>query len=453
MMRDYPLMELASVLNAELIGSDAPIERVTTDSRNAHSGDLFVALKGERFDAHDFVSKVSQQGASAAVVEHPLELSIPQLIVADTRVALGQLGALNRQQFSGQVVAVTGSAGKTSVKEMLALMFSSLAPTLATQGNLNNDIGAPLTLLELSPQHEFAVIELGASAVGEIDYTSAMTQPNVAILNNAMDAHVEGFGSLENIVQAKSEIYDGLVETGIGIVNLDDPHAAIWTEKLDRLKRRWIGFGLKDSAAVTATNVTVNDRGCYGFTLHYQGNQYSVQLSVMGRHMVSNALAAMAAWVASGQSIVSGIEPLESYTGFKGRLQVHSLKPTLALIDDSYNASPSAVKAAIDTLMTLEGEHLLVLGDMAELGSDEVTLHLEIGRYAKQQGVERLMATGPLMANAVSAFGEGANHFASREDLVTELKNNLPSEGALLVKGSRSAAMDRVVDALIEMEK
>ncbi len=453
MMRHFSLVELAAALNAQFKGSDAQIERVITDSRKAQSGDLFVALKGERFDAHDFVSQVSQQGASAAVVDHPLELPIPQLIVADTRKALGQLGALNRQQFSGQVVAVTGSAGKTSVKEMLALMFSSLAPTLATRGNLNNDIGVPLTLLELSPQHEFAVIELGASAVGEIDYTSALTQPNVAILNNAMEAHVEGFGSLENIVQAKSEIYDGLVDNGTGIVNLDDPHAAFWTDKLDRLKRRWIGFGINGAADLSATDLNVNDLGCYGFNLNYQGQQYSVQLSVMGRHMVSNALAAMAAWVASGQSVVSAIEPLESYTGFKGRLQVHSLDSAVTLIDDSYNASPSAVKAAIDTLMTLGGEHLLVLGDMAELGSDEVALHTEIGRYAKQQGVERLMATGPLMANAVLAFGDGAEHFASREDLVTELTNNLPKEGALLVKGSRSAAMDRVVDALIEMEK
>ena len=453
MMRDFSLLELASVLNAELIGSDAKIERVITDSRKAGSGDLFVALKGERFDAHRFVEQVSQQGASAAVVDHPLELPIAQLVVADTRIALGQLGALNRQYFFGQVVAVTGSAGKTSVKEMLALMFSSLAPTLATQGNLNNDIGAPLTLLELSPKHDFAVIELGASALGEIDYTSALAQPNVAILNNAMEAHVEGFGSLENIVLAKSEIYDGLVENGIGIVNLDDPHAKVWTDKLDRLNKRWIGFGLKDSAALSAVNLSVDVRGCFGFTLTYQGKQYVVQLSVMGRHMVSNALAALAAWVASGQSIVSAIEPLQSYTGFKGRLQVHSLKPSLALIDDSYNASPSAVKAAIDTLMTLDGEHLLVLGDMAELGSDEVALHTEIGRYAKQQGVERLMATGPLMANAVSAFGEGADHFMTREELISELTNNLPKEGALLVKGSRSAAMDRVVDALLEMEK
>ena len=453
MMRDYSLVELASALSAELKGTDAKIERVITDSRHARPGDLFVALKGERFDAHEFVEQVSQQGASAVVVDHPLELPIAQLVVADTRIALGQLGALNREQFFGQVVAVTGSAGKTSVKEMLSVMFSSLSPTLATQGNLNNDIGAPLTLLELAPKHEFAVIELGASAVGEIEYTSALTQPNVAILNNAMDAHVEGFGSLENIVQAKSEIYDGLVNSGIGVVNLDDPHALIWIDKLDRLQKRWIGFGLNDSAALKATNVSVNDRGCFGFTLHYQSKQYNLQLAVMGRHMVSNALAALAAWVASGQSIVSAIEPLQNYTGYKGRLQVHALSPALTLIDDSYNASPSAVKAAIDTLMTLDGEHLLVLGDMAELGSDEAVLHAEIGRYAKQQGVKRLMATGPLMTHAVSAFGEGAEHFESRQDLITNLMNNLPKEGALLVKGSRSAAMDRVVDALIKMEK
>ena len=453
MIRDYSLVELASALNAELKGSDAMIERVITDSRNARSGDLFVALKGERFDAHQFIEQVSQQGASAVVVDHPVELPITQLVVADTRIALGQLGALNRQQFSGQIVAVTGSAGKTSVKEMLSVMFSSLAPTLATRGNLNNDIGAPLTLLELGPKHEFAVIELGASAVGEIDYTSALTRPHVAILNNAMEAHVEGFGSLENIVQAKSEIYDGLVDSGIGIVNLDDPHADIWVDKLNRLNKRWIGFGLNESATLCATNLSVNDHGCYGFTLNYQGQQFAVQLSVMGRHMVSNALAAVSAWVASGQSILSAIEPLQSYTGFKGRLQVHSLTPSLTLIDDSYNASPSAVKAAIDTLMTLEGEHLLVLGDMAELGRDEVALHAEIGRYAKQQRVDRLMASGPLMANAVAAFGEGADHFESRDELITNLIDNLPKEGALLVKGSRSAAMDRVVDALIEMDK
>lgn len=452
MIRSCMLSELASVLDAKLLGPDISISNVTTDSRKVSEGDLFIALVGERFDAHDFIPDIARSGARAVVVSRPVNANISQLVVADTRQSLAALGGFNRSLFQGQVVAVTGSAGKTSVKEMLSKMLNSQASTLVTQGNLNNDIGAPLTLLDIDMNHRYAVIELGASAVGEIANTVAVTRPHVAILNNALDAHIEGFGSLDNIVQAKSEIYEGLVEGGVGIINLDDDHADVWMKKLTSLGHPFLTFAITKDATLSATNLVADKGGCFSFDLTVDQHSYPVRLSVMGRHMVSNALASLTAWYALKLPMVEGISALEQYTGFKGRLQVHHLTRELQLIDDSYNASPAAVRAAIDTLMTLDGQHVLVLGDMAELGEDAVDIHQSIGRYAHQSGVEHFLTTGELMKHAAQAFGQGAMHFPDREALIDGLKDLLALNGVILIKGSRSAAMDRVVDALLEME-
>ena len=452
MIRSFLLSELAAVLKAQLIGPDRLITRVTTDSRQAAEGDLFVALIGDRFDAHDFIHNVAKAGAQAVVVSRPVNASVSQLILDDTRLALANLGGFNRSLFQGDVVAVTGSAGKTSVKEMLAMMLNAYAPTLATQGNLNNDIGAPLTLLDIEMNHRYAVVELGASALGEIAHTVSITRPQVAILNNALDAHIEGFGSLGNIVKAKSEIYEGLVDNGVGVVNLNDPHASVWIEKLHTLGRSVFTFGIETEATLSATHLKPDAHGCFSFELIIDQTSYAVSLSVMGQHMVANALAALSAWSALELPMDDGIRALERYQGFKGRLQIHSLTHTLQLIDDTYNASPSAVRAAIDTLMTLEGEHVLVLGDMAELGEDAIAIHQEIGRYALNSGVDLFLATGDLMKFASDAFGPDALHFADQTALVDGLKNVLPTHGVILVKGSRSAAMEQVVDALLTME-
>lgn len=453
MMRPYQLSELARVTGAELIGKDVQITRITTDSREVDSGSLFVALKGERYDAHQFVAQVAAAGAAAVLVSEPQSAPISQLVVADRLKALGELGRHNRDGFDGQIVAVTGSAGKTTVKEMLATMLSSRASTLATRGNLNNEIGAPLTLLELGPEHQFGVIELGASAVGEIKRTSAMTQPDVAILNNAMEAHVEGFGSLENIVRAKSEIYEGLSPDGVGVVNLDDPASPYWSSKLSQLQRRTITFGVHPNADVRAETIYPRGNGCYNFRVRVRGESYPVFLNVLGRHMVSNALAAMSAWVALELPVDRGVQLLSEYRGFKGRLQVHDLRPGLQLIDDSYNANPGSMRAAVDVLSSLRGPHTLVLGAMAELGSTEREQHEELGRYIAKAGITRILATGELMRATVEAARSGgvnAEYHDTHDEIVAALEGQ--KSGTILVKGSRSAAMDIIVTALLERE-
>ena len=451
MMRSYLLSELAQACGAELVGADTNISAITTDSRQAKEGALFVTLKGERFDAHQFVGQVAEAGAAAALVAEQQDAPIAQLLVDDRLKALGDLGRFNREKFSGKVVAVTGSAGKTTVKEMLAAMLSGRAPTLATKGNLNNEIGAPLTLLELSPEHQFAVIELGASGVGEIARTVAMTQPDVAILNNAMEAHVEGFGSLANIVQAKSEIYEGLPPDGVGVVNLDDPASHVWTTKLAKLQRKVVTFGTHAAADVRAEALFQREDGCFNFRLRVRGESYPAFLNVMGRHMVLNAIAAIAAWVALGLPVERAVRALSEYRGFKGRMQSHQLTPKLQLIDDSYNANPGSMRAAVDVLGSLAGPHTLVLGAMAELGESERQLHRELGEYIAKAGIQTLIATGDLMRETVEAAapaGVEAHFCAGHEEVMTVLSSI--SEGVILVKGSRSAGMDRVVTALIE---
>ena len=453
MIRDFLLSELALACSGELQGEDALIKAVTTDSREVTPGTLFVALKGERFDAHQFVASVASAGASGALVSEFQSADISQIRVVDRLAALGALGRFNRQQYQGQLVAVTGSAGKTSVKEMLALMLASKAPTLATKGNLNNEIGAPLTLLALEAKHQFAVIELGASGMGEIRRTVAMAQPDVAILNNAQAAHVEGFGSLQNIVHAKAEIYEGLKAGGIGIVNRDDPNADVWIDRLNELGRAHLCFGVDASADVRADNLKQRADGCFDFQLLAKGQSLNLSLNVMGRHMVSNALAAFAAWIALGLDPQAAIEPLAKYRGFKGRLQSHSLSNGIQLIDDSYNANPGSMRAAVDVLVSLKGPHTLVLGAMAELGDNEQKDHQDLGSYIANRGVNTLLATGELMRHCVSharALGVEAQFFESQQDLLAALE--LINSGTILVKGSRSTAMDKVVTALLDKD-
>ncbi len=453
------LSEIAQATGGRFNGTDAAIDFVTTDSRKAESGALFVALKGERFDAHDFVSEVAGKGATAVVVERLLPVEIAQIVVADTLVALGQVAKLNRDRFKGPLVAVTGSSGKTSVKEMLAGMLrtglDNAAAVLSTQGNLNNDIGVPLTLLNLNADHQFAVVELGASALGEIAYTANLASPQVAILNNAMPAHVEGFGSLANIVRAKAEIYEGLAGDGCGIVNLDDANASFWIDRLKEINRKALTFGLTQKADVRGGSLTAGSDGCFSFDLHYGEETLPVSLSVMGRHMVSNALAASAAWIALGLPL-SGVKAgLEAYRGYKGRLQTHQINDSLLLIDDSYNANPASMRAAVEALMSVKGPHLLAIGDMAELGETQVEEHLKLGEVIACAGVDYLITCGELTgftSQKAAEMGVETRHYANVEELIESLATESIPQGALLVKGSRSAGMDRLVDALIKMD-
>lgn len=454
MMRAFELDELKPVLGARLVGENRTVERVVTDSRQLQPGDLFVALKGPNFDGHDFVGAAELKGAAAVVVSQVMDTRLPQLVVTDTLQALGQLGGYNRSLFRGPVFAVTGSGGKTTVKEMLARLLGSSGKVLATRGNLNNEIGAPLTLLELSSDHDAAVIELGASAQGEIARTTAMTCPDVAVLNNAMGAHLEGFGGLEGVVRAKGEIFEGLPEGGVGVVNLDSPHAPVWINRLQRLQRRMISFGVENGAAdVGASGLEMNADGSWRFVLDDGTEKLPVSLKLLGRHNVANATAAAAAWVAAGRPLskIAGI--LDQCCPVAGRLSPHRLDSGALVIDDSYNANADAVKAAIDLLAQLPGQRVLVLGDMAELGDQTQSLHAEVGRYAAEREIERLLVTGPAMraaAEAYSSVRQGAEHFETQTQLITHIQALPQQQLTLLVKGSRSAGMDRVVAALLK---
>ncbi|MGE6791268.1 UDP-N-acetylmuramoyl-tripeptide--D-alanyl-D-alanine ligase [Pseudomonas guineae] len=448
MLKSLLLSDVAEPLNARVIGADVAFSAVSSDSRVIQPGQLFVALAGPRFDGHDYLADVAGKGAVAALVEREVVgAPLPQLLVADTRLALGQLGALNRQAFSAPVVAITGSSGKTTVKEMLASILREglQGPVLATRGNLNNDLGAPLTLLELAPEHVAAVIELGANHVGEIAYTVGLTQPQVAIINNAGTAHVGEFGGPEKIVEAKGEILEGLSDSGVAVLNLDDRAFAIWQQRTNG--RVVSSFALNNCAAdVYASDLVRDARGCSAFTLHCASDQVRIQLNLLGEHNVANALAAAAAALALGidpAAIKAGLEKLQPVQG----RSVAQISPNgLRVIDDSYNANPTSVCAAIDILAGFSGRRVLVLGDIGELGEWAEQGHRQVGGYAVGK-VDALYAVGPLMAYAVEEFGSAGRYFNDQASLIAALQDE-QSDTTLLIKGSRSAAMEKVVAAL-----
>src|SRR5690606_35194972 len=412
-------------------------------------GQLFVALSGPRFDGHDYLAEVAAKGAVAALVERRVaEVGLPQLVVANTRVALGQLGALNRDAFGGPLVAITGSSGKTSVKEMLASILRAAHgadAVLATRGNLNNELGVPLTLLELAPQHQAAVIELGASGLGEIAYTVSLARPDVSLITNAGTAHVGEFGGPDKIVEAKGEILDGLTSQGIAVLNLDDAAWPVWQQRA--AGKRILRFALADAEADFYSQAIGQDEsGCVNFILVGPGGSMPVQLNLLGRHNVANALAAAAAAHAVGiapEHVVAGLQALQPVAG-RGVAQM--LGNGVRLIDDSYNANPASIRAATDVLAAFPGRTLLVLGDMGELGSWAEQSHTEVGRYAAGK-VDALLAVGPLMKHAVEAFGAGGRHYADQQELIEALRLE-QGNTTILIKGSRSAAMDKVVAAL-----
>ncbi|WP_312957418.1 UDP-N-acetylmuramoyl-tripeptide--D-alanyl-D-alanine ligase [Stutzerimonas nitrititolerans] len=451
------LSELSVPLSGQLIGADASFTSVSTDSRAIQPGQLFVALAGPRFDGHAYLEEVAAQGAVAALVERHVEgAALSQLVVRDTRLALGQLGGLNRAAFTGPVAAITGSSGKTSVKEMLASILRAAHgddAVLATRGNLNNKLGVPLTLLELSVQHRSAVIELGASRCGEIAYTVSLVQPHVSLITNAGTAHVGEFGGVEKIVEAKGEILDGLAVDGVAVLNRDDRAYPVWEQRV--VGRRVLSFAMNSPLAdFSPGSIAYDTRGCPNFVLPGPSGSARVQLNLLGRHSVANALAAAAAAHALGiahEHIVAGLQALQPV---KGRGVARILPNGMRLIDDTYNANPASMCAAVDVLTGFAGRTVLVLGDMGELGEWAEQGHREVGEYAAGK-VDALYAVGPLMAHAVNAFGAGGQHFADQQSLIAALGREQGNLTTLLIKGSRSAAMDNVVAALTapSMEK
>ncbi|WP_281213645.1 UDP-N-acetylmuramoyl-tripeptide--D-alanyl-D-alanine ligase [Shewanella insulae] len=442
------LSELAKVLNAKHIGDDKSVSKVSSDSRVVDAQTLFVALKGERFDAHDFAAKAVMDGACALLVERELPIAAPQLIVPNSQKAMGQIGAHVKQCVAPKSVALTGSNGKTSVKEMVATILSTQHQVLYTAGNFNNEVGVPLTLLRLEPQHEYGVFELGANHLGEINYTSSLVQPDVAMVNNVASAHLEGFGSLEGVAKAKSEIFLHLAKDGVAVINADDAFADVMRRAAGNHAQ--LSFSSQGNPAdVSADELSADALGCYRFRIAYEDEQRTVSLPLSGRHQVSNALAATSICLALGLSLDEIVQGLMRLQPVKGRMQPTRLGRFL-LIDDTYNANPASVGAAIDWLQEIEGNRCLVLGDLGELGDNASLLHRQLGEKAKQQGIDALYSLGELSRASSEAFA--GKHFTDLDALVVDLVsyfNQLTGRVTVLVKGSRSARMERVVEALI----
>ncbi len=448
MLRPLSLSELTTVLDARLVGDDRTFDGVSIDSRAIKSGQLFVALTGPRFDGHDYLEQVAAKGAVGALVEREIpDAALPQLVVLDTRKALAQLGALNRNAFVDRpVAAITGSSGKTTVKEMLASVMRTRGPVLATRGNLNNELGVPLTLLELAPEYSAAVIEMGASRVGEIAFTVSLTKPHVALITNAGTAHVGEFGGPDKIVEAKGEILEGLDSFGVAVLNKEDKAFPIWAARAG--DRRIVSFAIADqSADFHAQELSLDARGCPGFMLNSPLGSAAVQLNLLGTHNVANALAAAAAGHAMGVDLNGIVAGLNAVQPVKGRTVAQLGLNGVRVIDDTYNANPSSINAAVDILTGFSGRTVLVLGDIGELGDWAEQGHRDVGAYASGK-VSALYAVGPLMAHAVSAFGEHARHFANQTDLIAALGAEQDPQTTILIKGSRSAAMENVVAAL-----
>ena len=451
------LLEAAQAIGASASGQNVPFMGVSTDSRNVTQGDLFIALKGERFDGHEYIRTALSFGAVAAMVDQSWpdqDLGLPLLRVDNTRLALGRLAQAWRALNNTPLVAITGSNGKTTLKEMVAAILRAELwdegrgedkdGLLATEGNLNNDIGVPLTLLKLCKQHRYAVIEMGMNHPGEIDYLSKMTSPDIAVINNAQRAHLGLLGTIEAVAHAKGEIFSGLRADGVAIINADDPFAYVWRELTNSRKR--IEFALSQPAAVCARFSLTS----FGSHIDFQtpAGEISTQLQVPGTHNVRNALAACAVAFAFGVKPVSISAGLRAFAGVKGRMQRKSGAQGALLIDDTYNANPDSAMAALDVLAQINGPKIFVLGDMGEVGPDGNAMHAAIGEYAKQLGIDRLFSLGELSHQAAAKFGNGSALYVRAEDLVANLRPLLKSGVTVLVKGSRFMHMERVVNAL-----
>ncbi len=449
MMRAWSLQEIAPLIEGQLTGQDRVFRRVVIDSREVESGDLYVAIIGERLDGHDFIAEAIRAGAGALIVDRPVEADVPWVQVGDTRRALGLLARINRQAYGGDLAAITGSCGKTTTKEMLSAVLSVMGETLATEGNLNNDIGAPLTLFRLAPDTEYAVIELGASGLGEIAWTGSLASPDVGILTNASEAHLEGFGSLENIVQAKGELIDSVRFTGTMILNHDDPAYPIWLERARGRKVLSVSAEGNPTADLRPDDVSEDEAGLHFELVSSGEHQGRIHVPLAGRHNVANALLVAAAAEAFGLPFETVQRGLANVVAVDGRLKRVPLGRGVILLDDSYNANPASMISALETLALAPGRRIAMLGDMAELGSTAAQHHEHVGAKARELGIESLMVTGHYAADYARGFGDSTVTGEDPEGLVRSLPDSLQGPATVLVKGSRSAGMDRAV-ALIK---
>lgn len=440
------LQQATDILNGKLQGDNTEFSSVSTDTRSLQPGDLYIALDGERFDGHNYIDQAEQAGAAAAIVHKNVQTKLPTIKVEDTRKALGDLAAAWREAFNGDVVAITGSNGKTTVKEMTAAILTRHGEVLATKGNFNNDIGLPLTLLRMR-QEEFAVIEMGANHPGEISYLTHITKPDVAVITNAGPAHLEGFGSIQGVAKAKGEIYQGLSSQGVAVVNLDDDYSEYWLSL--NSNRNVITFSMgKKIADICGTWKATQEGG--DLEVNIAGEELIINLQLHGLHNAMNALTAIAIAEALKLSRSKMVKALNEFSSVGGRLDFKQAGESLRVIDDTYNANPASLNAAINVLCELEGQHWLVLGDMGELGDEGQSLHFDAGVKARDTGVDKLLAVGDVSRHAVEAFGEGAVFFESKDKLVKFVKQHKSEMLNVLVKGSRFMHMEEIVDSLVK---
>ncbi len=439
------LVAAAESMHGSLQGCDRNFEGVSTDSRTLKNGELFIALQGPNFDGRDYVGQIHDKGAAGAVVAKITDDDIAQIAVGDTRLALGELGAAWRRRLSTVVVGITGSNGKTTLKELAAACLSQTASTLATQGNLNNDIGMPLMLTRIDATHRYAVLEMGASHAGEIAYLTSLARPDVVVITNAAAAHLEGFGTVEGVAKAKGEILSDAQRPDVAILNADDDYFEYWLSLVVDINV--VSFGLDAAADVRAEKI-VDNATSTRFTLQLPDDAVEITLALAGTHNVRNACAAAAVAHALGVNATQIKAALESVRPVDGRLHAVAGVNGVTLYDDSYNANPSSVMVAAEFLAGLEGENWLVLGDMGELGDAAPQLHCEVGDFARRAGVARLFAVGELSRHTVDGFGDGAVWLPSIEALVDALRAQISDGANVLIKGSRFMRMERVVHAL-----
>ena len=444
------LNEINTIVGGELRGSNVPINKVSIDTRTLQPGDLYLAIKGPNFDGNDFVAQAEAAGAAAVLLGQNANSVVPKIVVKDTHLALAELAKAVRQKSALPLCGITGSNGKTTVKEMIAAILAVNAETLSTQGNFNNDIGVPLTLLRLHQRHQYAVVEMGANHSGEIGYTGQIAQPDVAVITNVGEAHIEGFGDLAGVAKAKSELIQSLGEKGIAVLNADDDFFEFWQGIAG--KRKVISFGLSDKADISATEINSrieNNQFITEFTLMTTDDAMAMQISLAGKHNVVNALAAAAACQAMGvglQQIQQGLDKIKPVTG--------RLEPLLGskgniIINDSYNANPSSLQVALDVLQLCAGEPWVILGEFGELGAESKKIHRELGGLIKSRDVVRLLAVGSDAESTTDTFGKGAFFFQSQSALIDTLLNEITGKETLLIKGSRVQQMEKVTEALL----
>lgn len=443
--------EIAKIIQASRQGQDGDFIQLVIDSRQVKPGDCFIAIKGERLDGHQFIEQAIQQGARAIVASrgpmNDLERTACFLQVEDTIIALGQFASAWRDRCAISMIGITGSCGKTTVKGMIESICQNVGKTLATEGNYNNHIGLPLTLLRLDNTYRYAVIEMGASAKGEIAYLGSIAKPTVTLITNVAPAHLQGFGSIEGIAKAKGEIYEILPKEGIAVLNQNEVYCDYWRTKIG--ERKTITFGLSSQSMVWASDIIFHPMQVT-FNLHIGESSRQIKINVPGKHMVVNALASAAAAYAVGITIEKIVSGLESFKGVPGRLSRYIGLKGASIIDDTYNANPGSMNAALEVLANCTGQTIFVMGDMAELGENGADYHAKVGKYAREKGISQLLAVGKWSEQAVTAFGKGAIWYPSQEALIKALKDQITAESIILVKGSRSSRMEGITKAIIQ---